>query len=210
MKGYFAMYDDEPKKRSLIGTILYSLFFGLFIFIMSSFIINSCRMHDHEIADDIIFDENTKNAYEKGTENFKVIEYGLKDKRFASVQANQLLQLKYLYYIPSANQAQLTIKYNTSYAEPASDTSIPFDIVLKDKNGIEMTDYYYEHAEKDGYAYIRMAWNNVEFSDKSEYTLHIELEKDGKQIVDESFLLQHAQTPHREMRLHKGMFPEKK
>jgi len=73
-----------------------------------------------------------------------------------------------------------------------------------------MTDYYYEHAEKDGYAYIRMAWNNVEFSDKSEYTLHIELEKDGKQIVDESFLLQHAQTPHREMRLHKGMFPEKK
>ena len=197
------MYE-ESQKKSIIATMLYWLFIGLFLFILCAYIFRSCE--SSEIEDDVIFDEITKKAYEQSPDEFKVINYGL-EKRFEAVEANQLLQLKYLYYLPSAKQMQLTIKFNKSYARPATDSFIPFDLILKDQDGNTLTNYFYEHESNKRYGYIRVAWNDVEFTDKSEYTLHIMQEKDGKKVLRGSFLLQNGSTEHAEIRLTKDIAP---
>lgn len=199
------MYE-ENKKKSVIATVLYAIFFSVFIFIMSSFAINSCKMSDHEIADDVIFDETTKRVYEESKDNFKVLMYDI-EKRFEAVEANQLLQLKYFYYIPEAKQMQLTIKYNTSYAPAPTENSLPFDISLKDHSGSDNNNYFYEAAEKQGYGYIRMCWNDIEFSDSSEYTLYIYQEVDGESKKRGHFLMQKPTTAYKEMRLNKDNAP---
>ncbi len=204
MKGK-KMNENKPK-RSIIKTILYALFYGIFMFIMCSFIFNSCRMSDTEIADDVIFDENTIKAYEADKENFEVLVYDI-EKRFEAVEANKLLQLKYFYYIPEAEQMQLTIKYNTVYADAPTEDFIPFELILKDHSGNVIEDYFYEAAEKQGFGYIRIAWNGVKFTDESEYTLHINQEKDGKMVSRGSFLMQKSTTAHKAIKLNKKNAP---
>ena len=199
------MYEENEKK-SIPRTVLTFLFLFLFIFIMSSFIINSCRMSDHEIADDVIFDTKTKDAYNSDKENFTVRVYNI-EKRFEAVEGNQLMQLKYFYYIPSTNQMQLTVKYNTSYAATPTNDSIPFELLLKDQSGKTYNDYFYECAEKNGYGYIRVCWNEVEFLDKSEYTLLINQNKDGKMVSRGAFLMQKPSTAYEEIKLTKKNAP---
>ncbi len=200
------MMNQRSTKKSLIGTVLTALFFAVFIFIMSSFIFNSCRMSDHEIADDVIFDDVTIKAYNDAKDSFTVLMYDI-EKRFEAVEANKLLQLKYFYYIPEARQMQLTIKYNTSYAPAPTEESLPFEIILKEHTGEIKNDFFYASAEKDGYGYIRIAWNDVEFTKESEYTLHINQEKDGKTINRGSFLMQKPTTAYTEMKLTKKNAP---
>lgn len=199
------MYEENNKK-SLLKTILYSIFMGIFLFIMCAIIVRSCQSIDSPIADDVIFDDITKKAYNDSPEDFKVITYDL-EKRFEAVEANQLLQLKFLYFIPSAKQMQITIKYNISYAKPATDTFLPFDLILKNDSGDILNDYFYEHDEKDGFAYIRIAWNNVEFTDKSEYTLQINQKKEGKTVTRGTFLIQKGSTAHQDTPLTKDIAP---
>lgn len=198
--------DQENTKRSIVGTILYALFIGVFIFIMSCFMINSCRMSDSDIADDVIFDDITKEIYEADKENFEVRVYNI-EKRFEAVEANKLLQLKYFYYIPEADQMQLTIKYSTDYAAAPTKESIPLIITLKDHTGKIISDTFYECDEKQGYGYIRMAWNGVVFSDESEYTLFVDQEKDGKIVHRGTFLMQRAGTASEKVKLTKKNAP---
>ena len=198
--------EQENTKRSIIGTILYALFIGLFIFIMSCFAINSCKMSDSDIADDVIFDETTKAVYESDKDGFEVRVYNI-EKRFEAVEANKLLQLKYFYYIPEAKQMQLTIKYSTDYAAAPTKESIPLIITLKDHNGKVISDTFYECDEKQGYGYIRMAWNGVEFTSKSEYTLFVDQEKDGEIVNRGTFLMQKASTAYEDVKLTKKNAP---
>lgn len=199
------MYE-ETNKKSIIKLILSGLFFAIFFFIMSSIIFNSCRMSDAEISDDVIFDEITINAYNKNKTDFKVYAYDI-EKRFEAVEANQLLQIKYLYYIPEALQMQVTIKYNTSYAKMPTKDYIPFELILKDEEGNILNDYFYEPSENDGYGYIRVCWNGVEFSDSSEYTLHINQNVNGKTVTRGTFLMQKATTAYKEIKLTKNNAP---
>ncbi len=198
--------NEENTKKSTVGSILYGLFFAVFIFIMSSFIFNSCRMSDHDIADDVIFNETTKSVYESSKDDFKVLVYDI-EKRFEAVEANKLLQLKYFYYIPDAKQMQLTIKYNTSYASAPTKENQPFDIKLTDHEGNTKENYFYEAAEKDGYGYIRICWDDIYFSDTSEYTLFISQEVDGKIKERGRFLMQKPTTAYEEVRLNKKNAP---
>ena len=200
------MYEEESKK-SIVGLIFKGLFYAAFIFIMSSVIFNSCRMSDSDICDDVIFDDTTMTAYKSDPDSFMVEAYDI-EKRFEAVDANQLLQLKFFYYIPSANQMQVTIKYNTSYAPEPAKESLPFNITLKNHKGDELSDLFYVTDVKDGYGYIRICWNNVEFSDKSEYTIHITQEKNGKEVNRGSFLMQKATTGHKPIKLTKKNAPE--
>ena len=198
--------SSNTHKRSIVKTVVYALFYSVFIFIMSSFILNSCKMSDHEIADDVIFDKNTVKAYESSKENFNVQVYNI-EKRFEAVEANKLLQLKYFYYIPEANQMQLTVKYNTEYAKAPTDEFMPFEIILKDQNGNTVDNYFFKGAEKDGYGYIRIAWNGVEFTEESEYTLTVNQEKDGKTVTRGTFLMQKPSTAHETLKLKKKNAP---
>jgi len=198
--------NEESTKKSPVGMILYAIFFAIFIFIMSSIIFNSCRMSDHNIADDIIFDDMTKRVYEDSKDDFTVLMYDV-EKRFEAVEANQLLQLKYFYYIPDAKQMQLTIKYNTSYAAAPTKQAIPFEILLKDHEGNNNSNYFYEAAEKDGYGYIRICWNNIHFDENSEYTLYINQEVDGKVKERGRFLMQKPSTAYKKMRITKKNAP---
>ena len=191
---------------STVKLIFTGLFFAVFFFIMSSILFNSCRMSDAEISDDVIFDDITISTYESNKNDFKVYSCNI-EKRFESVEKNQLLQLKYLYYIPDARQMQVTIKYNTSYADAPSKDNIPFELILKDESGNLLSDYFYEASEKDGYGYIRVCWNGVEFSDSSEYTLHINQNVNGNSVSRGTFLMQKSTTAYTELKLDKKNAP---
>ena len=157
-------------------------------------------MSDADIADDVIFNDVTFEAYKNSPENFKVMTYDL-EKRFEAVENNQLLQLEYLYYIPTTQQMQLTIKYNTSYANVATDTFLPFILTLKNEAGEIHNDYFYQYDEKNGYGYIRICWNGVKFTDESEYTLRIEQQKGEKVVSRGLFLIQKSTTASKEIKL---------
>lgn len=199
------MYEEESKK-SFLRFIISTLFMSVFVFIMCSFIFNSCRMSDSDIADDVIFDDKTDEVYKSSPDDFEVYTYDI-EKRFEAIDGNQLLQLKYLYYIPSARQMQITIKYNTGYASPATDTYLPFELILKNHLGDVYEDYFYEFDEKSGYGYIRICWNNVDFTQDSEHILYINQEINGKMISRGSFLMQKATTAKEKTKLTKNNAP---
>lgn len=198
------MYEEE--KRPLWWRILAYLFYALGVFIIGCFVFRSCKMSDTALCDDVIFNEEIMQAYEKNPEEFKVYTYGLR-KRVESVEANQLLQMKYLYYIPSVKHMQVTVKYNTSYAPEASDNSLPLGIVLRDSNNNVYDDYFYEHAEKDGYAYIRISFSNIEFTDESEYTLYVYMTKNSEEKQIGKFIMQDSNSAYREIKLTKKNAP---
>lgn len=162
---------EETKKKPL-GMLLTGLVFALGIFILSCIAIRSARMKDVDFCDDVLFDDATVEAYREG--GLHVYTYGLK-KRFESVGSNQLLQLKYMYYLPETKQLQVTVKYNTSYADAPSAESIPFDLYLRDGKSEETRDFFYRAGEKGGYGYIRLCFSDIVFSDAEEYTLYVVL-----------------------------------
>lgn len=200
------MYEERKKSSTPVKILTYS-FFSLGIFIICCFIFRSCKMSDAPICDDIIFDSELYEIYNKNPEEFKVYTYGLR-KRFESVGENYLLQLKYMYYIPSANKMQVTVKYNTVYAGVPTDTVLPFDIVLKNEKSEEMSDFYYEYELKNGYAYIRLCYNCIEVTDTSEYTLYINLPTaDGSSKQLGKFILQDAHSAYSRISITKKNAP---
>ena len=85
--------------------------------------------------------------------------------------------------------------------------AIPFEILLKDHEGNNNNNYFYESAEKDGYGYIRICWNNIHFDENSEYTLYINQEVDGKVKERGRFLMQKPSTAYKKMRITKKNAP---
>lgn len=192
------MYEEE--KGSCLGRIFTYLFFALGIFIIGCFVFRSCKMSDIELADDVIFNDEIMQLYEQSPEEFKVYTYGLR-KRVESVEANQLLQMKYMYYIPSAKHMQVTVKYNTSYADKPTDDNLPLKLVLRDQENNVYDDFFYEHGERNGYAYIRISFANVEFSKDTEYILYVYYEKNGEEKQIGKFIMQDKSSASREIEL---------
>ena len=200
------MYE-EPRKKSIVGWILTCCFFSIGIFIICCFIFRSCRMQDAPVCDDVLFDRKSLEIYNKSPDEYTVYTYGLR-KRFESVDANYLLQVKYMYYIPAAKQMQVTVKYNTVYADAPTDDTLPLKLVLKNEKSEEMTDYFYEYDVKNEYAYIRICYNGIEVSDTSEYTLYIHLPKeDGTYKQIGKFIMQDANSTYGEIELNKKNAP---
>ncbi len=194
------MYE-ENKKRSLPVKILTYSFFSVGIFIISCFIFRSCKMSDAPICDDVLFDSELTEIYNAAPEEFTVYTYGLR-KRFESVGENYLLQLKYMYYIPSAKKMQVTVKYNTVYADAPTDDTLPFELVLKNEKSTELKDFFYEYEVKNGYAYIRLCYNDIDVTDTSEYTLYINLPlQDGTSKQLGKFILQDSHSAYGKIRL---------
>lgn len=199
------MFEEE--KKSIVGRLLTYFIFALGIFVISCFIFRSYRMSDIPLCDDILFNENTYEAYNSDKDNFKVYTYGLR-KRFESVLANQLLQLEYMYYIPDASQMQVTVKYNTSYAPVATKEKLPLRLVLKDEKSNEYNDFFYEFGDKYGYGYIRICYENVVFTDESEYTLFVYGDIDGEEKLLGKFIMQDSNSTYGEVKLNKKTAPE--
>ncbi len=198
------MYEEE--KKSIVGRLFTYLIFALGIFVISCFIFRSYRMRDIPLCDDILFNESTYEAYNSDKDNFKVYTYGLR-KRFESVQANQLLQLKYMYYIPDASQMQVTVKYNTSYAPVATKEQLPLKLVLKDEKSNTYDNFFYEFGDKYGYGYIRICYENVVFTDESEYTLFVYGDIEGEEKLLGKFVMQDSHSARSEIKLDKKTAP---
>lgn len=199
------MYEEE--KKSIVGRLFTYFIFALGIFVISCFIFRSYRMSDISLCDDVLFNETTYEAYNSDKENFKVYTYGLR-KRFESVQANQLLQMKYMYYIPECSQMQVTVKYNTSYAHVATEEQLPLRLVLKDEKSNEYNDFFYEFGDKYGYGYIRICYEDVVFTDESEYTLFVYGDIDGEEKLLGKFVMQDSHSARAEIKLDKKTAPD--
>ena len=163
-------------------------------------------MSDIEIADDVIFNDEIMQIYKESPEDFKVYTYGLR-KRVESVDANQLLQMKNMYYIPSVKQMQVTVKYNTSYASAPDGKTLPLKLDLRDEENRSYDNYFYEYGDKNGYAYIRISFADVEFSETSEYILYVYLERNGEDKQIGKFIMQDSSSACREIKLTKKNAP---
>ena len=199
------MYEEE--KKSLIGRLFIYLIFALGIFVLSCFIFRSYRMSNIPLCDDILFNETTYEAYNSDKENFKVYHYGL-HKRFESVLANQLLQMEYMYYIPIASQMQVTVKYNTSYAPVPTEDTLPLRLVLMDEKSNVYDDFFYEFGDKHGYGYIRICYENIVFTDESEFTMYVYGDIDGKEELLGKFIMQDSHSTYGEVRFNKKTVPQ--
>lgn len=158
------------------------------------------KFFDNGISDDVLVDENVRKAYDELGDEFEVYAYSIAT-RFKAVDDNQLLQIDHLYYIPSANQMQVTVRYSTAYAEPATESFLPFIFELKDKNGNILSDFYYDFGVDGKFCDIRLAYKGVCFDDTSEYMLAIKQERNGNIVTHGDFLLQNSATASRRIEL---------
>ncbi len=193
--------DEALEPKTIVGKILLWLLFALGIFIIGCFIFRSYKMSDIDLCDDILCSEKTYEAYDDG--DFRVYTYGLR-KRFESIEANQLMQLKFCYYIPETKQLQVTLKYNTSYADAPTKEKIPFILYLRDEKGNVLEDYFYDCGDKYGYGYIRLCFEDVEKRDNCEYTLYVDMPGEDGEVKNLSrFTLLSSTSAYEETKLNK-------
>ncbi len=203
------MYEEEEKKKGItLGKLLAGILYAAGLFIIFTIIFRSYKMSDIPLCDDLICDEEIISSYEENPEEFKVLTYGLR-KRFESVNDNKLLQMKYLYYIPSARQMQVTVKFNKSYGGEIGKDEMPLRLVLKDAKGNTYDNCYFRTGEKYEYGYLRISYRNIEFTADSEFTLYVYLpeETDTSKYIGR-FTMQDANSAYTDTKLTKKVTPE--
>lgn len=76
-------------------------------------------------------------------------------------------------YMPEYDEFQVTVKYNkNAYSDFDTDEERGFEFKMYDtESGKEMTDYTYERASGGRYAYYRLVFSGVKFSDGADLEL---------------------------------------
>lgn len=181
------MYDSEAKKTKKITVGRLFKWFGIsiIVFIYSCIVVRSLVSCDSKLVEKVIYNETTVKAYE-GQEELYVEQYPLNDF-WRSIGANQLLMIDNLYYSPVAQQMQVSVKYNTSYAFAPSASRIPFRFYLLDEVGMKYEDYFFKTDLRNGYGYIRVCFEGIELTKQTSageerklYTLFLEkMENEG-------------------------------
>ena len=195
-RGGITLNNDKPRvKRITFGKIMRWFGVSIIVFIYSCIIIRSFVSCDVELTERVIYNGNTVKAYENEDEVY-VEKYPISDF-WRSIGANQLLMIDNLYYSPLARQMQVSVKYNTSYADAPTSSRIPFGFYLLDEVGTRYEDYFFKTDLKNGYGYIRVCFEGIDIikstpsgDERKIYTLFIEQKnEDGGYEPLESFPL---------------------
>ncbi len=152
--------EEPPKKGFTIGKLIKWVFLLLIILVYVILAARCVQTSDHKIVKEVLVNDEFIKAYESNPENFKVEKYGI-EKSWADIREGRLLEFNNLYYVPMASQMQLSVKFNMDLPQCEYDAEIPFKFRLRDENGTEYADYWYRFAEKMGYGYIRICFEDI-------------------------------------------------
>ncbi len=171
------MSDEVKNKRITFKAVIKFIFIGIIIFIYGAIIARSFMSCDVALTKKVISDKQLLDAYYEDPENFEVRQYGMMNP-YEKISEGRLIYYDKLYYIPSVKQLQFSIKYNTDVTSVDYGEGIPFKIYLKDKNGNEYYDYYYEAETRFQYGYIRVCFRNIDITPKDTtefYAVYLEV-----------------------------------
>ncbi len=152
--------EEPPKKGFTIGKLIKWVFLLLIITVYVILAARCVQTSDHKIVKEVLVNDKFLEAYESAPEEFTVEKYGI-EKSWADIREGRLLEFNNLYYVPMASQMQISVKFNMDLAQCEYDEEIPFRFRLRDENGTEYTDYWYRFAEKMGYGYVRICFEDI-------------------------------------------------
>lgn len=161
-------FNEEPQKKGFtFAKLIKWLFLSLIILVYLILAARCVQSSDHKIVDKILVNVVFVKAYENSPEEFSVEKYGI-EKAWDDIREGRLLEFNNLYYVPLAKQLQISVKFNLDLPLCEYEEEIPFRFRLRDDEGVEYTDYWYEFAEKTGYGYIRLCFEGIELEKPEE------------------------------------------
>ena len=170
------IFNEPPKKKGFtVKKLLKAAALLIIIFVYGVLFARCVMSSDSSRVKKVIEDDELLAAYNENPEEFYVEQYGM-PSAWVAIREGRLVEFNYLYYIPSVNKLQVSVKFNTDLAGFDYKEEIPFKFRLYDDGGNEYTDYIYEYDEKFGYGYIRLGFNGIELVKSGEYG------EDGKEL----------------------------
>ena len=179
------IFDDEPKKQNIFVRILKWIGIGIILLICVLLFYRCVTSTNHPIVKKVLVDGEILQSYNADPDAFEVEQYGMQSP-WVDVKQGRLLEFNYLYYIPSVNKLQFSIKYNEDIVSDTQ-SEMPLRLRLEDDEGNSFEDYFFETAERERYKYVRVCFNDIELIKDGEtdeygmplrykYKLYIEFE----------------------------------
>ena len=174
---------DAPKYVKIIKKA-FSVLFVCFIFgLIALMSVRLIASKPPSIMKKMIFTEITENGYNTYGKDFTV-KHILASDSFNSdgKREDSMFSVSLITYSPEIKQLQVTVRYNNralnylkeEYPAAADITDGEYYVyALRDNLGKKYTSYSYIKAEKTGYTYRRLVFDNVDLTDVSEMKLEL-------------------------------------
>ena len=162
------VFNEEPEKKGFSVKKLFKYFFlSLVALVYGILIFRMVSASDHKIVKQILADDKFMAAYEQNKENFFVEKYPMKSA-WVAIRDNRLVEFNNLYYVPSTNQLQFSVKFNQDLPLCEYDTQ-PFEFSLVDETGKVYETYWYDFAKKSKWGYVRVCFEDIELIKDGEF-----------------------------------------
>lgn len=192
------IFDDTPKKQNIFVRILKWIGVGIILLICVLLFYRCVTSTNHPIVKKVLVDDEILQSYNADPDGFAVEQYGMQSP-WVDVKQGRLLEFNYLYYIPSVNKLQFSIKYNEDIVSDTQ-SEMPLRLRLEDDEGNEYQDYFFETAQRERYKYVRVCFNDIElikdgevdeygFPVRNKYKLYIEFETPAEDASTETYEL---------------------
>ena len=181
----FGKEDDSwrpeiPMYRKVIKKA-FSVFFVCFVFgLIALMSIRLIASKPPSSMKKMVYNEITENGYNTYGSDFKV-QHILASESFNrdGRAEDSMFSVSMITYAPQIKQLQVTLRYNNralkylknEYPEAGSGDGEIYTFALRDNNGVRYSAYSYTKAEKTGYTYRRLIFENVSLTDVSEMKL---------------------------------------
>ncbi len=156
---------DEEKKPSVIKKVFKLVAVAIMLAVYLILFIRIFVSCDSDIVDMIIKTDRIVSEYEKDPENFEIQQYEITNW-YKSINDGKLLSVDNLYYFPSADSLQISVKFNKdilTHDAEYSNELLPFEFYLEDEQGNIYTEYTAVYDERYDFGYIRLCFENIEF-----------------------------------------------
>ncbi len=186
----YGIRPEPPKAIKIMKLVLKALFLALIIFIYGFFVLRICTSSPDQT---IIWTEKTMQAHDADKDNFIIYTQEPQvfiDEHDGETQTGFNLSIFHIAYIPSAQQLQVTVRYNKSalplLQEKYEDydpeqTDEPFVYSLMLENGERITGYQYKATKTNRYYFRYLVFDGVDLDD---YEL-IEYTAQNSAVVDD-------------------------
>ncbi len=206
--------EEEEKKPSVIKKLFKWIAVAIMLAVYIVLFIRIFVSCDSEIVDSIIKTDRIVSEYEKDPENFEIQQYEITGW-YKSINDGKLLSVDNLYYFPSADSLQISVKFNKDILlcdAEYSDELLPFEFYLEDEQGNIYSEYTAVYDERFDFGYIRLCFEGIEFEildgepdefgnlPRKSYEMYLRiLEEDGEYVEFESFSIYTGKLNHKKV-----------
>ena len=165
-------YDAVNGKKITVGkiikkTLLYSLRVASF-FVIAILLWRIFSGEAPQNMQELLFTDTTVQSLNNSPDTFEVYHYKHKD----NLTSDGKFAASHIYYIPSENQVQVTVRYNNStikmlledYSLSDEPEFEPFVFTLTDGMGNTYTEYKYISGTKNMYNYRRLVFDGIDLN----------------------------------------------